>query len=273
MASRAPAARRAAVEGEHRPEAEGGRADEPDLHRPEQVLEATPEERGGRRPAASPATGPAARRTRTKTSPATTRWSADEEDEVGHVRAEPERTEHQPVDDDRRTQPVLVERAEEAVDVERAALDDRPLVGEERQPLAEGEQERRRRRARPARTARWSWPRPGWPRIVLDVDAPPGRSRRRRYGPAEGALARARVAIARSYSPSHPAGRVPLVDEQPDHDDRQPDRRQRADDAERHRRSAAPTPISAVGGTAAMMFRVITAGQRRATSPGPVDRG
>jgi hypothetical protein len=34
---------------------------------------------------------------------------------------------------------MLIERPQKAVQVERASLDDRPLVGEERQPLAEGE--------------------------------------------------------------------------------------------------------------------------------------
>ena len=43
--------RRHVVEQEERPETQRGRADEPDLHRPEQVLEAAPEERDDERDA------------------------------------------------------------------------------------------------------------------------------------------------------------------------------------------------------------------------------
>ena len=60
--------------------------------------------------------------------------------QVGHVRGQAQGPEHQPVDDGRDPEPVLIERLEKAVEADRALRHDRPLVGEERQPAAEPEQ-------------------------------------------------------------------------------------------------------------------------------------
>ena len=53
---------------------------------------------------------------------------------------QPEGPEHQPIDDGRDPEPVLVERLEEAVERDRPLGHDRPLVGEEGQAAAEPQQ-------------------------------------------------------------------------------------------------------------------------------------
>ena len=142
-----PAAPRRAVEREHRPEAECGRPDEADLHRPEEVLEPAAEQQHddpGSQPEDRSRRAPDEHEDETRDDEV----ERDQQHEVGHVRAQAEHAEHQSVDDDRRTQPMLVERSQEAPDVERATLDHRPFVREERQALAQGEQDQRGDRSR-----------------------------------------------------------------------------------------------------------------------------
>jgi hypothetical protein len=69
---------------------------------------------------------------------------------------------------------VLVERAQEPVKVERAALDDRPFVGEEGQPLAEDEQRRPGDEGGQREQPRRDGDVPAAPN-AFRVDAPPGR--------------------------------------------------------------------------------------------------
>ncbi len=103
--------------------------------------------------AASATSGPLDRRTSTRTSAATMTWRIATRARYGRYEAEPERPEHQPIRDDRRPEPVLVERREPVVERDRPPLDDRPLVGEERHPAAEADQQRdRRRRPGPRRS-------------------------------------------------------------------------------------------------------------------------
>ena len=103
------------VEQDQRREPQRDRSDEPDLHRPEQVLESAPEEGDDQRDdGPGPGTG------------STTGEDVDLEDDddmeeskerqVGHVRGQAEGPEHQPVDDGRDPEPVLVERLEKAVE-------------------------------------------------------------------------------------------------------------------------------------------------------------
>ncbi len=129
------------VEQDQRREPERDGADEPDLHRPEQVLEAAPEEGHDERDdGPGPRTGGASREDVDLEHD--DHVQERQQGQVRHVGRQAERPEHQPVDDRGDAEPVLVERLEEAVEADRALGHDRPLVGEERQPAAEPEQRR-----------------------------------------------------------------------------------------------------------------------------------
>ena len=99
--------------------------------------------RPGRRPAcpATNAHAPSLRRsTSRKTMAATPRWRRDDHGKVGHVRADPDGLDHQPVEDDRQRGPVLVVGAEPADWVRQGSgLNERPLVAEEGHPGPCGE--------------------------------------------------------------------------------------------------------------------------------------
>ena len=133
-------------------------------------------------PAASPTTGTRRASDEHEDLAGDDEMERDQKDQVRHVGAESEDPEHQAVDDDRRAKPVLVERAEEAPDVERATFDHRPLVGEERQALAEGQENDSGDRGGENEQRAAPGPLAAAPN-VLDLDAPPGRSRRRTLRP------------------------------------------------------------------------------------------